>query len=573
VGVALKKLLTLKTGFIAYFAILSLFLILMLIALQHLSSSIEQRKHLEAQRHQTTALSKDFKRISELLSRQAIAFVSSEQIEFQENFRHLLAVFTGVQPDQDGVALAMLDRFRDLELEPAEQNLLRSAYEQTLALSQVQSEAIQTASGQFEDGNGAIRIALPNALMAKVLVFSQQYIQASAQITNTLDQFEHQFSERLDSSLDLAGRSSDSAFSLALAALALFFMASTIALRLLYRSIKQPLDQGANLAKELAQGKLNAQLSVRRHDEFGTLLTALNGIGQGVQTVVHQIREQTGLIRDGSHAIVLGSQNLSEQILDQSAELNQTVKAMNQLADTVRQNAEQAQTADHLAQDTSSQVAQGNQAVHSLLDTIDAIADSSNKMSEITKLIRNIAFQTNILALNAAVEAARAGVHGHGFAVVAAEVRNLALRSTDALQQISTLISSSVEQTEQSSAAARGMAQVMANTQHKVNEMRSIVADIAQASQEQATHIDYVNQVMTRLDQQGQSNRQLLEHSAHTAQEQLEQTTLLAQVVAHFSLDSDLSEPDAPALPAAPTQPSYRSVSAYRTATCTMSGS
>ncbi|EKU30252.1 methyl-accepting chemotaxis protein [Alcaligenes sp. NLF5-7] len=569
----MKKLLTLKTGFIAYFAILSLFLILMLIALQHLSSSIEQRKHLEAQRHQTTALSKDFKRISELLSRQAIAFVSSEQIEFQENFRHLLAVFTGAQADQDGVTLAMLDRFRDLELEPAEQDLLRSAYEQTLALSQVQSEAIQTASGQFEDGNGAIRIALPNALMAKVLVFSQQYIQASAQITNTLDQFEHQFSERLDSSLDLAGRSSDRAFSLALAALALFFMASTIALRLLYRSIKQPLDQGANLAKELAQGKLNAQLSVRRHDEFGTLLTALNGIGQGVQTVVHQIREQTGLIRDGSHAIVLGSQNLSEQILDQSTELNQTVKAMNQLADTVRQNAEQAQTADHLAQDTSSQVALGNQAVHSLLDTIDAIADSSNKMSEITKLIRNIAFQTNILALNAAVEAARAGVHGHGFAVVAAEVRNLALRSTDALQQISTLISSSVEQTEQSSAAARGMAQVMANTQHKVNEMRSIVADIAQASQEQATHIDYVNQVMMRLDQQGQSNRQLLEHSAHTAQEQLEQTTLLAQVVAHFSLDSDLSGPDAPALPAAPTQPSYRSVSAYRTATCTMSGS
>ncbi|MBX7021006.1 chemotaxis protein, partial [Providencia rettgeri] len=226
----MKKLLTLKTGFIAYFAILSLFLVLMLIALQHLSNSIEQRKHLEAQRHQTTALSKDFKRISELLSRQAIAFVSSEQIEFQENFRHLLAVFTGAQADQEGVTLSMLERFNDLDLEPAEQNLLRSAYDQTLALSQVQFEAIQTASGQFEDSNGAIRIALPNALMAKVLVFSQQYIQASTQITHTLDQFEHQFSERLDQSLGLAGRSSDRAFSLALAALALFFIASTVAL-------------------------------------------------------------------------------------------------------------------------------------------------------------------------------------------------------------------------------------------------------------------------------------------------------------------------------------------------------
>ncbi|WP_189393116.1 methyl-accepting chemotaxis protein [Alcaligenes pakistanensis] len=569
----MKKLLTLKTGFIAYFAVLSLFLILMLLALQHLSHNIEQRKHLEAQRHQTTALSKDFKRISESISRQTIAFVSSEQVEFQDNFRHLLAIFTGAQPDQDGVANTMLDRFGELELEPSELALLRSAYEQTLELSHVQLEAIQTTSGQFDDGTGAISIALPNALMAKVLVFSQQYLQASTHITNTLDQFEHQFSQRLDNSLEQAGRSSDRAFGLALAALASFFITSTVALRLLYRSIKQPLDQGANLAKELAQGKLNAQLTVRRHDEFGTLLTALNGIGQGVQTVVHQIREQTGLIRDGSHAIVLGSQNLSEQILDQSTELNQTVKAMGQLADTVRQNAQQAQTADHLAQDTSSQVAQGNQAAHRLLDTINAIADSSHKMSEITKLIRSISFQTNILALNAAVEAARAGVHGHGFAVVAAEVRNLALRSTDALHQIATLISSSVEQTEQSSAAARSMAQVMANTQHKVNEMRGIVADIALASQDQATHIEYVNHVMTRLDQQGQSNRQLVEHSAHTAQEQLEQTTLLAQVVAHFSLDTALSEEPALSLSAAPSSRVYHSASAYRTQACTMSGS
>ncbi len=567
----MKKLLTLKTGFIAYFAVLSLFLILMLIALQHLSNSIEQRKNLEAQRHQTTALSKDFKRISESISRQAIAFVSSEQVEFQDHFRHLLAIFTGTQADQDGVAQAMLERFNGLELEPAEQDLLRSAYEQTLELAQIQSEAIQTASGQFEEGNGAIRIALPNALMAKVLVFSQQYIQASSQITTTLDQFEHQFGERLDNSLKQAGRSSDHAFGLALAALALFFIASTLALRLLYQSIKQPLDQGANLAKELAQGRLNAQLVVRRHDEFGTLLTALNGIGQGVQTVVHQIREQTRLIRDGSQDIVLGSQSLSEQIQEQSTELNHTVKTMTQLADTVRQNAQQAQTADQLAQDTSSQVEQGSQASRRLLDTINAIADSSHKMSEITKLIRSIAFQTNILALNAAVEAARAGVHGHGFAVVAAEVRNLALRSTDALHQIATLISSSVEQTEQSSAAARSMAQVMVSTQHKVHEMRGIVAHIAQASQDQATHIESVNQVMTRLDQQGQANRQRVEHSARTAQEQLEQATVLAQVVAHFSLDNVISDTPKPTRPTASGRSIERSGAAYRPQACPMS--
>ncbi|WP_454005780.1 hypothetical protein [Alcaligenes sp. Marseille-Q7550] len=114
----MKKLLTLKTGFIAYFAVLGLFLALMLSALQHLTHSIEQLKQLETQRYQATALANEFKRVTESISRQTIAFVSSEQPEFQQNFERLLEVFTGRQADAGGQARSILARFEAISLPP-----------------------------------------------------------------------------------------------------------------------------------------------------------------------------------------------------------------------------------------------------------------------------------------------------------------------------------------------------------------------------------------------------------------------------------------------------------------------
>lgn len=117
---------------------------------------------------------------------------------------------------------------------------------------------------------------------------------------------------------------------------------------------------------------------------------------------------------------------------------------MEQLTATVKQNAENARQASHLALSASETAQRGGKVVDNVVQTMRDISTSSQKIADIISVIDGIAFQTNILALNAAVEAARAGEQGRGFAVVAGEVRNLAQRSAQAAREIKSLIEDSV---------------------------------------------------------------------------------------------------------------------------------
>lgn len=84
-------------------------------------------------------------------------------------------------------------------------------------------------------------------------------------------------------------------------------------------------------------------------------------------------------------------------------------------------------------------------SLDSVVSTMNDVKASSRQVEEIVSVIDDIAFQTNILAFNAAVETARAGMHGHGFAVVAGEVRNLAQRAAASAGEIKDLIENSVK--------------------------------------------------------------------------------------------------------------------------------
>ena len=367
-------------------------------------------------------------------------------------------------------------------------------------------------------------------------VFAERFEPSAAALLGSLQQLAQ--SQR--DAIDAAGAQIAQSSQRAQVALTLFcataLLLGSVLTWWLVRSISRPIGTANATAQRVSSLDLRENIEGHNRDEAGQLLLSLNTMQEALRTLVMQVRQSAQSVRLAAHEIAQGNADLSERTEGTASSLQQTAAALEQVTQRLHQSTETAARAEHMANHASAVATEGGNAMAQVVHTMQNIQQSSRKVEEVTGVIDSIAFQTNILALNAAVEAARAGEQGRSFAVVAAEVRQLAMRAGEAAREIKGLIATSAQNVETGTALVNGAGHTMGQIVDSIRNVASMISDISTTTLSQTRDINDINTAVARLDQMTQQNSALVEESAAASEGLRHQANELTHLISQFVL-------------------------------------
>ena len=233
----------------------------------------------------------------------------------------------------------------------------------------------------------------------------------------------------------------------------------------------------------------------KKNDEWGDIARGWKKAMDNFNSVINTVRHSAEQVTTAANEVLIGNNDLSERTESQASSLEETAASMNEMA--------------------------------------------SAKIMDITKLIENIAFQTNILALNASVEAARAGDQGRGFAVVASEIRNLAQNTQESVKNITSLITDSNDKIKLAASSVQESKTIFNEILEKMDNAASIMDKINTAAQEQEKGIDQVNIAINNMDASVQKNAALVSEATSASESLLSEANDLLKAISYFNLKNN----------------------------------
>ncbi|WP_342551955.1 methyl-accepting chemotaxis protein [Paenibacillus sp. FSL R7-0652] len=300
-------------------------------------------------------------------------------------------------------------------------------------------------------------------------------------------------------------------WSVLIAILAVLLLAGVVTYTIL--SIVKQLNRVNAAVGQLAEGDLTQKLPVKSKDEFGVMAVHMNDMMNTLRHTISVISEHALSVGSTSQQLTAGAEDTSkaaEQMAltglevankaeKQVQELQHSSRSMNEISEGIGRIAEAAAEVSHASRSVTERTSSGTDKIQTAMAMVERASSSvqssmtalehfqqrSEEIGRITGIITEVSRQTNLLALNASIEASRAGEHGLGFGVVAAEIRNLAEQSRQSASDIAALIQSVqqevhaiVEHMERGSSEVTHIADVMNESGELFISISSQIADV-----------------------------------------------------------------------------------------------
>nr|WP_314463801.1 methyl-accepting chemotaxis protein [uncultured Clostridium sp.] len=304
-------------------------------------------------------------------------------------------------------------------------------------------------------------------------------------------------------------------------------------------SLRSIINDATTVLDGVEKGNCTLTIESEYKADFILLKTSINGIIANLNTIFGNFRSSINQISSGADQISSGAQLLASGTTEQAATVEELNASISNVAHHSEENVVTVSTVNEYVKQTGIELTKGNSYIQNLNEAMTEIGEASKKITNITKVIEDIAFQTNILALNAAIEAARAGEAGKGFAVVADEVRNLAVKVSEAAGETSSLLAHSSSLVENGEALSKETVEILKGLADKADFLGESMEKIRSASAEQVDAIQQINTGLTQVSSVVQTNAATAEESSASSEELAAQAQAMKDEISWIQLMGD----------------------------------